>query len=128
MKKNYVMTVYSTKHTMTDISRVILVFTLIISWILQVLNASDICNLNSCFEDILGHQDLTILNDFNNGEIFPRLETLLKRPYFKYFQYNSKKMCRFSLKSLMGTCKNSGCRVRPCTQSEIPSGLIDNSK
>jgi len=93
-------------------------------WMSDICVCSN-CNLNKCFGDILGNYDVTILNDFNNNEVFPKLQTLLNRPYFRYFQYNSRKKCGFLLKSKMGTCKSYGCRVKPCGENDIPSGIVN---
>ena len=59
---------------------------------------------------------------FNNMKIFPRINSLLQKPYFKFFRYNANKKCPF-WDMTSGKCANPTCGVQPCTPDEIPPGL-----
>ena len=53
---------------------------------------------NQCFCQLKGHVDdcscsVDTVDHYNNIEMFPRLQSLLAKDYFKYFQYNPNKPC-----------------------------------
>ena len=59
---------------------------------------------------------------FNNMKIFPRINSILQKPYFKFFQYNANKPCPF-WDMTSGKCASPSCGVQSCTPEEIPPGL-----
>ena len=89
--------------------------------------------------------DVDTVDYFNNMKIFPRLMSLLQKPYFRwgrsikisvrvkiinylkilicrYFNYNPNRGCPF-WDSASGKCAEKTCGVQECAADEIPSGL-----
>merc|ERR1711963_1076073 len=66
--------------------------------------------------------DVDTVDYFNNMKIFPRLQSLLQKDYFRYFKYNAHRPCPF-WNSDSGKCKNLSCGVKACTPEELPPGL-----
>lgn len=58
--------------------------------------------------------DCTIdkVNDFNNKKIYPRLQSLLVKDYFRFFKVNLKRECPFWPDD--GKCAIRYCSVQPC--------------
>ncbi len=81
------------------------------------------CDVEKCFENLLYNVDLATVDDFNTNELFQRLQVLLRRDYFRYFQYNSKRPCPFWNETLSGKCNLVSCRVTACKVNELPLGL-----
>ena len=88
---------------------------------------------NQCFCQLQGHVDdcscsVDTVDHYNNIKIFPRLQSLLAKDYFKYFQYNPNKPCQFWTKSSgiepPEKCMSPTCGVKPCTPEELPPGII----
>lgn len=83
---------------------------------------------DQCFCKLQGKVDdcscqVDTVGDFNNKKIFPRLQSLLQKDYFRYFQYHPSKPCPFWDGSV-GKCKAQMCRVKNCEESDLPSGLV----
>ena len=87
---------------------------------------------NQCFCQLQGHVDdcscsVDTVDHYNNIKIFPRLQSLLAKDYFKYFQYNPNKPCQFWTKSNgmepPEKCMSPTCGVKPCTTEELPPGI-----
>jgi len=66
--------------------------------------------------------DVDTVDYFNNKKIFPRLQSLLHKPYFRFFQYNDHKACPF-WDAASGKCVNPNCGVKSCPEDELPPGL-----
>ena len=64
---------------------------------------------------------------FNNMKIYPRLQSILQKDYFRYFNYNAKKPCPF-WNNTNDICQFKSCGVQACTPEEIPSGLKSETK
>ena len=86
------------------------------------------CDVEQCFKNLLYNVDIATIDDFNTNELFPRLQVLLRRDYFRYFQYNSKRSCPFWNETLSGKCNLVSCRVTACKVNELPLGLQFSSK
>lgn len=78
------------------------------------------CKLEGQIDDCLCSVDT--VDYFNNMKIFPRLHSLLRKDYFRYFMYNANKGCPF-WNNTDGLCKNAYCGVKACTREELPPGL-----
>ena len=87
---------------------------------------------NQCFCQLQGHVDdcscsVDTVDHYNNIKIFPRLQSLLAKDYFKYFQYNPNKPCQFWTRSNgmepPEKCMSPTCGVKPCTAEELPPGI-----
>ena len=83
--------------------------------------------LERCFCQLEGRIDdcgcdVDTVDHFNNMKIFPRLQSLLQKPYFKYFRYRADRPCPFWDTSA-GKCNSPNCGVKNCKPEEIPPGL-----
>jgi len=79
-----------------------------------------------CFCQLKGRIDdckcsIDTVDYFNNKKIYPRLQGLLKKNYFKYFQYNTHKKCPFWDTSL-DKCSSLSCGVKSCSVADLPPG------
>lgn len=83
-------------------------------------NGECFCQLHGQIDDC--QCDVDTVDHFNNEKIFPRLQSLLQKPYFRYFQYRDNKPCPFWNIS-EGKCASSNCVVKSCQPDEIPPGL-----
>ena len=78
------------------------------------------CQLEGKVDDCMC--DVDTVDYFNNMKMFPRLQSILQKDYFRYFKYNAHKPCPF-WNSDSGKCKFKSCGVKACTPEEIPPGL-----
>ncbi|KAK0170198.1 hypothetical protein PV328_010787 [Microctonus aethiopoides] len=81
---------------------------------------------DQCFCKLKGSIDdcscsIDTVDHFNNMKIYPRLQSLLVRPYFRFYRVNLNKECPFWVDD--GTCAIRHCHVQPCHDDDIPSGL-----
>ncbi|XP_072354626.1 ERO1-like protein beta isoform X4 [Scyliorhinus torazame] len=77
------------------------------------------CDLTGVLDDCFC--DIESIDDFNSYKIFPKLQQLLERDYFRYYKVNLKRPCPFWLEN--GHCSIKDCHVKPCSESEIPIGI-----
>jgi len=77
------------------------------------------CQLKGNIDDCLCSIDT--VDYFNNKKIYPRLQSLLQKNYFKYFQYNTKKKCPFWDTS-SEKCSSLSCGVTSCSKDNLPPG------
>jgi len=82
------------------------------------------CQLEGKVDDCMCSVDT--VDYFNNMKIFPRLQSLLQKDFFRYFKYNANRPCPFWNNS-DDRCKNPSCGVKPCSIDEIPKGLINDN-
>ncbi|XP_063241551.1 ero1-like protein [Bacillus rossius redtenbacheri] len=116
--------------------RLILTMTLYNScgvWILLSLFCAVISFLSSepklsdhCFCKLKGRIDdcscsVDTVDHFNNMKVFPRLQSLLNKNYFRFYKVNLKHECPFW--SDDSRCAIRYCHVEPCLEADIPPGL-----
>ncbi|XP_051880812.1 ERO1-like protein beta [Pristis pectinata] len=77
------------------------------------------CHLTGVLDDCFC--DIESIDDFNSYKIFPKLQKLQERDYFRYYKVNLKRPCPFWLND--GHCSIKDCHVEPCSESEIPIGI-----
>ncbi|KAL8185851.1 UNVERIFIED_CONTAM: ERO1-like protein beta [Gekko kuhli] len=65
--------------------------------------------------------DIESIDDFNNFKIFPKIQKLLERDYFRYYKVNLKRPCPFWPDD--GHCSIRDCHVEPCPESKVPVGI-----
>ncbi|CAI5770578.1 beta [Podarcis lilfordi] len=65
--------------------------------------------------------DIESIDDFNNVKIFPQIQKLLERDYFRYYKVNLKRPCPFWADD--GHCSIRDCHVEPCPESKVPVGI-----
>lgn len=78
------------------------------------------CKLEGQIDDCLCSVDT--VDHFNNMKIYPRLQSILLKPFFRFFQYNPNKPCPF-WDTANDKCASPNCGVKPCQPDEIPPGL-----
>ncbi|XP_025104333.1 ERO1-like protein alpha isoform X2 [Pomacea canaliculata] len=79
-----------------------------------------------CFCKLQGEVDdcsckVESLDSLNNNKIYPRLQSLLSKNYFRYFKVNLQKPCPFW--SDDSQCALKDCHVDVCTQDELPDDV-----
>lgn len=86
---------------------------------------------HQCFCKLRGEVDdcsckVQSVDSFNNYEIFPRINELVKRDYFRYAKVNIERPCKFRGQGKSCTLKD--CAVKPCSQADVPDGLKNTSE
>ncbi|XP_017784756.1 PREDICTED: uncharacterized protein LOC108568285 isoform X1 [Nicrophorus vespilloides] len=61
------------------------------------------------------------LDNFNNNKIYPRLQSLLTKDYFRFYKVNLKKDCPYWADD--SRCAMKYCHVEACHEEDIPAGL-----
>ncbi|XP_023807167.1 ERO1-like protein alpha isoform X1 [Oryzias latipes] len=79
-----------------------------------------------CFCQVTGHLDdcacdVETIDDFNNNQLFPKLQTLLESDYFRFYKVNLQKPCPFWTST--SHCGLRDCAVKPCSPSDVPEGI-----
>ncbi|CAF0869438.1 unnamed protein product [Didymodactylos carnosus] len=64
------------------------------------------------------------LNDLNNNKIYPVLELLTQKNYFRFYPVNLKKQCQFWIDD--SKCVLKDCAVKPCPIDQLPETLRQN--
>ncbi|XP_076175933.1 endoplasmic reticulum oxidoreductin-1-like protein [Ptiloglossa arizonensis] len=81
---------------------------------------------NQCFCKLKGSIDdcscnVDTVDYFNNIKIYPRIQSLLVRDYFRFYKVNLKQECPFWTDD--SKCAIRYCHVQPCQDEDIPDGL-----
>ncbi|GBP26208.1 Ero1-like protein [Eumeta japonica] len=81
------------------------------------------CDSNACFESLQGAlEDCTCNVDtidyFNNVKIFPRIQSLVSKDYFRFYKVNLKKECPFWADD--SRCAMKYCHIKPCSKDSVP--------
>lgn len=89
-------------------------------------NSSDLKSGDHCFCQLKGQIDdcscnVDTVDYYNNVKIFPRLQSLLSKDFFRFYKINLKRVCPFW--SDDGRCAMRYCHVEPCLDESIPPGL-----
>ncbi|MGH0139073.1 UNVERIFIED_CONTAM: hypothetical protein FKN15_068554 [Acipenser sinensis] len=71
--------------------------------------------LDDCFCDIES------IDVFNNFKIYPKIQKLIERDFFRYYKVNLKRPCPFWPDD--GHCSIKDCQVEPCPESKVPVGI-----
>lgn len=77
------------------------------------------CELKGSINDCGCNVDT--VDHFNNVKIYPRLQSLLVKNFFRYFQVNLKKECPFWVDD--SKCAMKYCHVESCEEGDIPDGI-----
>ncbi|KAL0109532.1 hypothetical protein PUN28_014534 [Cardiocondyla obscurior] len=81
---------------------------------------------DQCFCELKGSVDdcacnVDTVDHFNNMRIYPRIQSLLVRDYFRFYKVNLKQDCPFWADD--SKCAIRYCHVLPCQDDDIPEGL-----
>ncbi|CAD5119115.1 DgyrCDS7759 [Dimorphilus gyrociliatus] len=79
------------------------------------------CELNSDVD----HCTCSVNNvdSLNNLKLYPRLQNILQRDYFKFFKVNLNKDCPFWKDN--SQCSSKDCHVNQCEETQLPDGIKD---
>ncbi|KAM8972221.1 ERO1-like protein beta [Pelodytes ibericus] len=77
------------------------------------------CHLTGALDDCFC--DVESIDEFNNYKLFPKLQKLQERDYFRYYRVNLKRPCPFWPDD--GHCSVKDCHVEPCPESKVPFGI-----
>ncbi|XP_074648554.1 ERO1-like protein beta isoform X2 [Tubulanus polymorphus] len=102
-----------------DIVAVLLLFN-----VFCVLMKNVNCETDGCFCKLKGEIDdcgctVESVDHFNNFKIYPRINSLLQKDFFKYFKVNLKRTCPFWPDD--SRCSLRDCHVEQCT--EVPANI-----
>nr|XP_014350541.1 PREDICTED: ERO1-like protein beta isoform X2 [Latimeria chalumnae] len=77
------------------------------------------CHLTGVLDDCFC--DIESIDDFNNYKIFPKIQKLQEKDYFRYYKVILKRPCPFWADD--GQCSIRDCHVEPCPESKVPVGI-----
>ncbi|KAM6972102.1 ERO1-like protein beta [Aplochiton taeniatus] len=77
------------------------------------------CHLTGVLDDCFC--DIESIDVFNNLKMYPRIQALTARDYFRYYRVNLKRPCPFWADD--GHCSIKDCHVEPCPESKVPVGI-----
>ncbi|XP_024252450.1 ERO1-like protein beta isoform X1 [Oncorhynchus tshawytscha] len=77
------------------------------------------CHLTGVLDDCFC--DIESIDVFNNFKIYPRIQKLTERDYFRYYRVNLNRPCPFWADD--SHCSIKDCQVEPCPESKIPVGI-----
>lgn len=81
------------------------------------------CDSNVCFEALHGALgdcscNVDTIDYFNNVKIFPRIQSLVSKDYFRFYKVNLKKECPFWADD--SRCAIKYCHIKTCTKESVP--------
>ncbi|XP_033861126.1 ERO1-like protein beta isoform X3 [Acipenser ruthenus] len=77
------------------------------------------CHLTGVLDDCFC--DIESIDVFNNFKIYPKIQKLIERDFFRYYKVNLKRPCPFWPDD--GHCSIKDCQVEPCPESKVPVGI-----
>lgn len=96
------------------------------------LYGKEACDSAACFDELhgaLGDCSCSVdtIDYFNNVKIFPRIQSLVTKDYFRFYKVNLKKECPFWVDD--SRCAMKYCHIKTCTKESVPgyqNGYGDN--
>lgn len=81
------------------------------------------CDSNACFKALHGALgdcscNVDTIDYFNNVKIFPRLQSLVSKDYFRFYKVNLKKECPFWADD--SRCAMKYCHIKTCSKESVP--------
>lgn len=70
--------------------------------------------------------DVDTVDHFNNMKIYPRLQSLLVKNFFRFYKVNLKQECPFWPDD--SRCAIRFCQVENCEEQAIPQGIKDKGE
>uniref|UniRef100_H3AMX3 Endoplasmic reticulum oxidoreductase 1 beta n=1 Tax=Latimeria chalumnae TaxID=7897 RepID=H3AMX3_LATCH len=89
------------------------------TYLLSILCNFCFCLLTGVLDDCFC--DIESIDDFNNYKIFPKIQKLQEKDYFRYYKVILKRPCPFWADD--GQCSIRDCHVEPCPESKVPVGI-----
>lgn len=84
---------------------------------------STTCDTVACFDELHGALgdcscNVDTIDYFNNVKIFPRIQSLVTKDYFRFYKVNLKKECPFWADD--SRCAMKYCHIKTCTKESVP--------
>ncbi|VVC95347.1 unnamed protein product [Leptidea sinapis] len=81
------------------------------------------CDSNACFDSLHGSLgdcscNVDTIDYFNNVKIFPRIQSLVSKDYFRFYKVNLKKECPFWVDD--SRCAMKYCHIKTCSKESVP--------
>ncbi|CAK1552601.1 unnamed protein product [Leptosia nina] len=81
------------------------------------------CDSSACFESLHGALgdcscNVDTIDYFNNVKIFPRIQSLVSKDYFRFYKVNLKKECPFWADD--SKCAMKYCHIKTCSKESVP--------
>lgn len=89
------------------------------------------CDSTACFDALHGALgdcscNVDTIDYFNNVKIFPRLQSLVTKDYFRFYKVNLKKECPFWVDD--SRCAMKYCHIKTCSKESVPGYEYDNER
>ncbi|XP_076817383.1 ERO1-like protein beta [Clavelina lepadiformis] len=78
------------------------------------------CHLSGQVDDCFC--DIETLEQFNNEKVYPLIQDIILKDYFRYYKVNLFKPCKF-FDGDVGLCENEACSVKICPEEDLPKGM-----
>lgn len=81
------------------------------------------CDSSACFEALHGSLgdcscNVDTIDYFNNVKIFPRIQSLVSKDYFRFYKVNLRKECPFWADD--SRCAMKHCHIKTCSKESVP--------
>lgn len=81
------------------------------------------CDSTACFDELHGSLGdcsckVDTIDFFNNVKIFPRIQSIVTKDYFRFYKVNLKKECPFWADD--SRCAMKYCHIKTCTKESVP--------
>lgn len=81
------------------------------------------CDSTPCFDELHGALgdcscNVDTIDYFNNVKIFPRIQSLVSKDYFRFYKVNLKKECPFWADD--SRCAMKYCHIKTCSKESVP--------
>ncbi|XP_030034290.2 ero1-like protein isoform X2 [Manduca sexta] len=88
-----------------------------------VLYETKPCDSTACFDDLHGALgdcscNVDTIDYFNNVKIYPRIQSLVSKDYFRFYKVNLKKECPFWADD--SRCAMKYCHIKTCSKESVP--------
>lgn len=93
------------------------------------LYETESCDSTACFKALHGalgdcNCNVDTIDYFNNVKIFPRIQSLVSKDYFRFYKVNLKKECPFWVDD--SRCAMKYCHVKACPKDSVPRYFGDD--
>lgn len=105
---------------------VFIIFTLVIVQAVSydtVLYETKPCDSAACFDELHGALgdcscNVDTIDYFNNVKLYPRIQSLVSKDYFRFYKVNLKKECPFWADD--SRCAMKYCHIKTCSKESVP--------
>ena len=99
-----------------------IIIVILSSYTINLVRSADECQLTRNNE-MVDDCDCRIsdLNELNNQRLYPLLQQIVQKNYFRFYPVNLKKKCQFWTDD--GQCSLRTCAIKPCPVDKLPENL-----